>query len=74
MGVLACDRTGCTNIMCDRLSYIHGYICDECFEELVHKGVRTNIAEFMATNKKQVERDLPQITHEYFEEVFPNRD
>jgi hypothetical protein len=34
MGVLACDRRGCTNIMCDRLGP-GGYICDDCFKKLV---------------------------------------
>ena len=35
MGVKACSRKGCNNIMCDRYSSTFGYICDECFEELV---------------------------------------
>lgn len=35
MSVLACSRQGCENIMCDKYSYIYGYICDECFEGLV---------------------------------------
>lgn len=36
MGVMACDRDGCTNIMCDRC-ILHNtmYICDQCYEELV---------------------------------------
>jgi tRNA G26 N,N-dimethylase Trm1 len=41
MGVMACDRQGCDNIMCTRT--IRGsrhytgsyYICDDCFRELV---------------------------------------
>jgi len=36
MGVMACDRHECENIMCNRS--IHGtelyYICDRCYEEL----------------------------------------
>lgn len=35
MSVLPCNRHGCENIMCDRHSIEYGYICDECFEELV---------------------------------------
>ena len=35
MSVLACDRNGCSNIMCDRHSYEFGYICEECFQELL---------------------------------------
>ena len=34
MGVLACYRNGCTNIMCDRYSHEHGYICYDCFAVL----------------------------------------
>lgn len=37
MGVLACNRKGCRNIMCDRYSSRYGYICNECFAELVAK-------------------------------------
>jgi hypothetical protein len=33
--------------MCSRLSEDHGYICDECFKELV--GLKMEPAEFMAT-------------------------
>jgi hypothetical protein len=35
MGVLTCDRRDCENIMCRRYSHKYGYICEECFEELV---------------------------------------
>jgi len=53
MSVLACNRRNCENIMCDRLSNTHGYICDECFEELVKSGVKTDIEEFMNTLKPE---------------------
>lgn len=39
MGVLACDRNECENIMCDRYSREYGYICNECFVELVNSGI-----------------------------------
>jgi len=59
MGVLACDRKGCDNIMCDRLSHRYGYICNDCFEELVNRistqenrGLLvTAIEEFMDSDK-----------------------
>jgi len=36
MGVMACGRRDCENIMCTRLILDHSaYICDECFEELL---------------------------------------
>lgn len=73
MGVLACDRRGCENIMCDRYSYKHGYICNECFEELVSLGVRTSVSEFMNSLKTGADIQLPQATRNYFEEVFPER-
>lgn len=36
MGVIACDRSGCKNIMCDRL-ILDGtqHICEECYDELL---------------------------------------
>ena len=51
MGVLACSRRGCENIMCDRYSRTHGYICDECFKELINSGVTTDIEKFMESAK-----------------------
>ena len=30
-----CNRRGCHNAMCDRYSDLFGYICDECFDEIV---------------------------------------
>jgi len=38
MGVIPCDRVGCENIMCSRLSDRYGYLCWECFDELVALG------------------------------------
>lgn len=34
MGVMACVREDCDNILCDRYSLTYGYICNECFHEL----------------------------------------
>ena len=40
MGVLACDRNGCENIMCDNVSHERNeYLCNECKQELKEKGV-----------------------------------
>ena len=70
MGVLACDRVDCENIMCNRFSETHGYICNTCFDELVQWGVETDIAVFM--------RALPQCgrikgAHTLFDTAFPIR-
>ena len=36
MGVLACDRKECSNIMCDTyIEEINSYICNECQDEFV---------------------------------------
>ena len=51
MGVKSCGRFNCENIMCDRLSSKHGYICDECFDELIATGPRTDIDNFMKSKK-----------------------
>lgn len=47
MGVKACDRRGCSGVMCDRLSNLYGYICDSCFRELVNSRPDTDIGRFM---------------------------
>lgn len=66
MGVLACDRNGCGNIMCGRFSYeLQMYICNECFEELVETGATTDIESFMNSSKKELlilelEKDMKQ--------------
>lgn len=51
MGVLACDRNGCDNIMCDYVSYTYGYICQECLDEL-KENPNINIREFMDNDYK----------------------
>jgi hypothetical protein len=68
MSVLACDRYGCENVMCDRLSYTHGYICDECFEELVASGIIVDIEAFMNTRPNR-NSSLP--VRELYEQEFP---
>lgn len=35
MGVMQCSRSGCDEIMCDRLINGRNYICNTCFTELV---------------------------------------
>lgn len=66
MGVLPCDRAGCENIMCDRLSSRYGYICWECFEDLIDSGT-TDIKEFMGRELKYEEK--PDL--EFYEKIFP---
>jgi hypothetical protein len=46
MSVLDCNRNGCHNIMCNRFSHEYGYICDNCFDELVESRL-IDISAFM---------------------------
>jgi hypothetical protein len=70
MGVLSCDRNGCNNIMCDRHSREYGYICSECFDELIESGSETNIANFMQSRKGHVNKEAARAR---FEIEFPER-
>jgi hypothetical protein len=71
MGVLNCNRNGCTNVMCDRISQIHGYICNDCFNELVASGPETNIEIFMNTPKRNpINLDAARAR---FDVEFPER-
>lgn len=70
MSVLACDRSGCPNIMCDRYSYEYGYLCRECFEELVSLGAGTDIQTFMGTNSNY---SNDSATEAYFNQIFEER-
>lgn len=69
MSVLACDRAGCEHIMCDRLSYKYGYICDYCFEELCKLPASTDIESFMGQTPKDFDDATP-----FFESIFVRRE
>lgn len=72
MSVLSCDRRGCVNIMCDRLSHEYGYICDDCFDELVSLGLGADISEFMQSDKTDVQKYFD--AEDYFHSIFPYPD
>jgi len=72
MGVLACSRNGCDAIMCDRYSPVYGYICPDCFSELVASGAEVDIQEFLDSEKKYSTSDLDRV-QEKFDEIFPVR-
>jgi hypothetical protein len=58
--------------MCDRLSYSHGYLCDECFEELVQLGPTADIDAFMQSHRYT---KLPNdVARSLFDEVFVKRE
>ena len=71
MGVLTCGREDCGNIMCDRYSSQHGYICRECFEELVAGGVATDVSNFMESEKPG--HNPIDASEAYFDRIFPDR-
>jgi len=70
MSVLLCDRNGCENILCDRYSYTYGYICNECFEELVRLGIDCNIHEFMKSSKGDTSVNDDEAIRNYFDNEF----
>ena len=69
--VMGCFRNGCEHILCSLYSREFGYICGECFEELVELGIEADIAVFMATPKADNSPiDLEPIARERLEKVF----
>jgi hypothetical protein len=58
--------------MCDLHSRRYGYICNECFEELVSRGILSHeaIEHFMNCPPKPIVEDK---SREYYEEIFENR-
>jgi hypothetical protein len=68
MGSMGCNRIGCESVLCDRYSADHGYICDECFDELVANGLTVDIEDFMNSLKmKGLNNDA---VRKYFEVIF----
>lgn len=70
MSFIACNRRGCSNIMCGRYSYEHGYICDECFEELTGLYDVIKISEFMESEKPNKSNFDRFRAEEYLEKIF----
>jgi len=76
MSVMSCNRKGCENILCDRYSKKYGYICNDCFSELLDSTKLPS--EFMHTDKisiayldqykkfhnEQMEIEFPDINKE----------
>lgn len=71
MGVIRCNRNGCERIGCDRHSPEYGYICGECFEELVSMGPTANIEAFMDSPKPATREDEARAR---YEAAFPRTD
>lgn len=68
MGVLACDRTGCDNIMCDYYHSDYGYICSDCIadlQEYLNQG-NVDIQHFMGYHKRKYENPFKLNAYEIF--------
>lgn len=67
MGVLACDRRGCENIMSDYYSPTYGYLCRECYSELLEKCEGISIGDFMYQMKDYdpVDSARTQVENEF---------
>lgn len=50
MGVMQCNRNGCNTVLCNLLSDTHGYICTNCYNELMD-GAERNVKTFMNSLK-----------------------
>ncbi|RLA84795.1 MAG: hypothetical protein DRG78_00460 [Epsilonproteobacteria bacterium] len=59
MGVMACDRNGCDNLLCNKYSTEYGYICNECLEEMKNKqgNAKFTISGFMNSKKGEIIED-----------------
>lgn len=57
--------------MCNRFSTRYGYICMDCFEELIRSGVKTDIEQFM---RGEVKVDNLEASEAYFDKIFPDRE
>ncbi|MNQ34020.1 hypothetical protein D3C85_474680 [compost metagenome] len=73
MSVLACDRNGCDNIMCDFYSPQFGYICYNCREELLETQGTMSIGQFMETPKSESKLEDYHSWRRYIEDVFDGR-
>ena len=69
MSVLACDRVGCTSVLCDRCGNTDKWICEQCFEELVHLGPQTDLGDFMV--RLSARPTNLDTSRDYFETIFP---
>ena len=80
MGVQACDKDGCMNIMCDRYSHEFGYICDDCFSEMIDyilvngkfSSFREDVKEFMDIPKSDT--SLKEDIWKILDEEFPREE
>lgn len=68
MSVLQCSRDYCENVMCDRMSVEHGYICEDCYNELRAKPW-CNIAAFF-NSEDRPSNDVLRKWENHLEAMF----
>ena len=70
MSTKACARKGCENTMCERHSVTHGYICNECLDELAEEALFVDIVEFMRTPRTESTYKAAEVWGEHVDEEF----
>jgi hypothetical protein len=70
MGMVRCYKKNCQNILCGRFSHKYGYLCNECFDELIKSGPETNLDNFMG-KPFQEEKDRRIAAETRFNTEFP---
>ena len=73
MGCLSCNRKGCMNIMCSRISDRYGYICQECLDEL-RSNPTFDIESFMNSAKDDIPNHVRETQLEFIEREFRKQD
>lgn len=68
--ITQCNREGCDDLW-DLHSHDHGYICGECFNELLNRTDLV-VADFMHTDKND-ERVRREVHRQYVTQTFPRR-
>lgn len=69
LGTKVCQREGCNNRNCRRYSEKYGYLCYDCFEELVMTwGEDANVSEFLKYEKPDIDVEAAKAR---FEVEFP---
>lgn len=70
--IMQCGRKGCENILCSRYSEKHGYICGECFDELIDECEKYyfDIDYFMKSRKREKKSDRIMVT-KALDKIFP---
>ena len=71
MSVMSCSRYCCPNVMCDRYSYSYGYICHECFSELIES--KRDVNEFMESRKPENYKPKIEDYYDTCNSEFPIR-